>query len=299
MKNIQLFVLLFAIQGAQLVAQETKINVYEYPMEESALLWEVKGPKNESHSYLFGTMHMIQEEFYIYPDWMDTIVTRADVLVMELAGLPNPLKALKYIMLPEGSVWDYFNEIQEDSLIVWAKQTAGMKEKAFRSTFSKMKPFAIVQLSALKMMGDNIKSYEQEFQTLAESNKIELYGLETIADQMKLFDDMTMEEQAEMVMETIRENEEDAAKMLNQLQRTFHSQEIDSLHMLVQDEGGMIAAKENVFLNDRNYKWIPKIKEIIDQKTAFIAVGAGHLGGPEGVIRLLQKEGYTLTPVKL
>jgi len=37
----------------------------------------------------------------------------------------------------------------------------------------------------------------------------------------------------------------------------------------------------------------------IDQKTAFIAVGAGHLGGPEGVIRLLQKEGYTLTPVKL
>jgi len=38
---------------------------------------------------------------------------------------------------------------------------------------------------------------------------------------------------------------------------------------------------------------------MIANKRCFIAVGAGHLGGPNGVIRLLEKEGYTLTPVEL
>ena len=34
-------------------------------------------------------------------------------------------------------------------------------------------------------------------------------------------------------------------------------------------------------------------------KKCFIAVGAGHLGGENGIIRLLQKEGFYLTPIYL
>jgi len=41
------------------------------------------------------------------------------------------------------------------------------------------------------------------------------------------------------------------------------------------------------------------IEELIREKRTFIAVGAGHLGGPNGVIRLLQQKGYTHTPIKL
>jgi uncharacterized protein YbaP (TraB family) len=276
-----------------------KAEVTEYPMTESGLLWQITSNNSEDTSYLFGTMHMIQEEYYIFPDWLDEKVTSSDVLVMELAGLPNPFEAMKYIMLPEGSVWDYFNDEQEDSLAVWAKEVAGMEEEMFKSTFSKMKPFALVQLSALQLMGEDTKSYEEEFQKLAESKDIELSGLETVGDQMKIFDDMTMEEQAEMVMQSVRESEDDSAELLKEMQSTYFRQQIDSLYMIIHSEGGMIAEKEKTFLSDRNHNWIPQIKELVDKKKAFIAVGAGHLGGPEGVIRLLQKEGYTLTPIEL
>jgi uncharacterized protein YbaP (TraB family) len=34
-------------------------------------------------------------------------------------------------------------------------------------------------------------------------------------------------------------------------------------------------------------------------QSVFFAVGAAHLAGPEGVIELLIKEGYQLTPIKL
>ena len=68
---------------------------------------------------------------------------------------------------------------------------------------------------------------------------------------------------------------------------------------MIQDEGGVISAESADFLDNRNAAWVPQIKEMIASKRCFIAVGAGHLGGPNGVIRLLEKEGYILTPVEL
>lgn len=50
-------------------------------------------------------------------------------------------------------------------------------------------------------------------------------------------------------------------------------------------------------LTDRNYNWMKVIPGIIKEKSAFIAVGAVHLGGEEGLINLLKKEGYTVEPI--
>jgi len=51
------------------------------------------------------------------------------------------------------------------------------------------------------------------------------------------------------------------------------------------------------FVGDRNKNWIPLINDYIHKKPSFIAVGAGHLPGQNGVIQLLKNEGYTVTPV--
>jgi uncharacterized protein YbaP (TraB family) len=58
-------------------------------------------------------------------------------------------------------------------------------------------------------------------------------------------------------------------------------------------------ASSRAFLEDRNQRWIPKMTELMQDKSVFFAVGAAHLAGPEGVIELLIKKGYTLTPIKL
>jgi uncharacterized protein YbaP (TraB family) len=52
------------------------------------------------------------------------------------------------------------------------------------------------------------------------------------------------------------------------------------------------------FIVKRNQKWIPVIAELIQKKSAFIAVGAAHLPGEEGVLHLLKESGYTITPVE-
>ena len=52
-------------------------------------------------------------------------------------------------------------------------------------------------------------------------------------------------------------------------------------------------------VDKRNHNWIPKLKEIIQQKSCFIAIGAGHLGGENGLIKLLQLQGFTVEPISI
>jgi uncharacterized protein YbaP (TraB family) len=51
-------------------------------------------------------------------------------------------------------------------------------------------------------------------------------------------------------------------------------------------------------LYNRNRNWVAKLKELLPEKTLLIAVGAGHLPGDQGVINLLRKAGYTVTPIE-
>jgi uncharacterized protein YbaP (TraB family) len=101
-----------------------------------------------------------------------------------------------------------------------------------------------------------------------------------------------------MVMENIRGGDE-AIELIKRMQVTFSRQQIDELYQMIAAEGGVISEEQGKFLDDRNLNWIPQIKNFVKEQNTFIAVGAGHLGGPNGVIRLLEKEGYVLTPVDL
>ena len=49
---------------------------------------------------------------------------------------------------------------------------------------------------------------------------------------------------------------------------------------------------------DRNKKWMPIIIEAIKEMPTLFVFGAGHLTGPEGVVRMLRDEGYTVEQVK-
>ncbi|MCH2232014.1 MAG: TraB/GumN family protein [Crocinitomicaceae bacterium] len=290
------FLLVSILTLSSLIAKSQEVR--SYPMDESSLLWEITGPNMSSKSYLFGTMHLIEKEFFYFPKKLKKIVSKSDQLVMELEGLPNQTEAMSMVMLKEGSFFDYFNEQQIDSILVWAKQKFSMEEPAFRAGFSKMKPFVIVQMATQIQFMGKTESYELTLDEIAVANEIEIIGLETVAQQMSFFDDLTDDQQTEMVMSGIRD-EEEAVNLIRDMQEVYSEQNVDDLYQMVQEKGGVMADEQAKFLDNRNANWIPKIIELVENKDTFIAVGAGHLGGPNGVIRLLEKEGYTLKPVKI
>lgn len=269
-----------------------------YPMEESALLWKIEGDGVQKGCYLFGTMHLIEKEYFLFPKQLEKAFSKADVLVMELPGLPNQLEAMKYLKLDNETFFDYFSESQSDSIIEWVKNHIGMSEESFRANFTKLKPFAVSQLATQMHFIGKTESYEITFDKLARENGMKIRGLETVAEQMQIFDDLTREQQAEMVMSSVR-NPNEGIEMTRETMQVYASQEVDSLYMMIEEQGEIFSDEQAAFLDDRNKRWIPQIEAYIKENRTFIAVGAGHLGGPNGVIRLLEERGYTLTPIRL
>jgi uncharacterized protein YbaP (TraB family) len=77
----------------------------------------------------------------------------------------------------------------------------------------------------------------------------------------------------------------------------YQKQHLNELQHLLDQEPGFSDTKE-VMLDNRNKNWVTQLRDILPQKNIFIAVGAGHLVGENGLISLLKKEGYTLRPIE-
>ena len=288
MKKIILLFTAFVFALQYGVAQDTT---------SSALLWEISGKNVKSPSYLFGTMHLIPKKDFLFPQMLQDKVKSSDVLVMEIGGLSDKMKAMQYMMLDSGSVYDYFSKEQQDSLFKYTAENLEMdKDKMMQ--FSGMKPIVLLQLITKNEFGEAPESYELEFEKIANTNEVKIIGLETIEEQMRFLDNLSPKDQVNMVMETIRGGDKDKSQT-HRLVDNYLTQDIEKIHSFIVNSDMNSPEFEETMLNNRNKRWIEPIRKIIKKNKAFIAVGAGHLGGPNGVIELLKKKGYTLKPIKL
>jgi hypothetical protein len=81
------------------------------------------------------------------------------------------------------------------------------------------------------------------------------------------------------------------------MQLAYKSQDLKKIYNWIQKESENNHISINEFLVKRNKKWLPKIVSNINTNSTFIAVGAGHLAGDEGLINLLKKQGFKLKSI--
>lgn len=277
---------------------QIKAQVSSYPFEESSLLWKIDGPGVKKGCFLFGTMHLIEKDYFVFPKSLQQIVKKTGVLIMELNGTPKQATVKSSLQLQVGSFFDFFTKEQSDSIVSWAAANLHMDSSNFCTFIQPMKPFVMAQLMAQIQFKKSVESYEMTFENLAKNEGIPIIGLETVEEQLKFIDQLPIATQVSMVMETIRLGDKSHAKLV-ELEQTYQSQNIDALHQLMQNEAGIVANEQTTLVDNRNANWIPKIEKFIQKDRTFIAVGAGHLGGEKGIIRLLQAKGYRVTPIKL
>lgn len=300
-----LILIIFSFTTILLHAQEKDTLV-----KESGILWEITHPDIDQPSYVFGTIHMIERELFYFPDTLDSLIINSDKIVMELdESISNTSEIFKYTMLDSGSVLDFLTSEQEDSLLNWFDTSMNISPELFKMSFSKMKPIVIFSMTTMMNSDENeadtnirskeneISSYDLTIQEIGIEYSKEIIGLETISEQMQMFDNMDTLTQAELIMSGIRPSTEEAD--FNTISEIYLTQDIEKLYELTSGNLGGMDASESALLDDRNINWVPKIIELIKVNSCFIAVGAGHLGGPNGLIKLLIREGYQLTPIKI
>ena len=165
----------------------------------------------------------------------------------------------------------------------------------------RMKPmfltvFASGDMDPAGLQNGSMKSYEMEFLEIANNSNKPTEGLETIEFQLSVFDSIPYTAQAEMLIETIKEEDKDNSQFADMVQM-YKNQLINDMVSMIGDEEEQLSEYEDILLNKRNEAWISGMKTMMSEMPTFFAVGAGHLAGERGVIHLLRKEGYTLTPI--
>ena len=264
------------------------------PVEKS-LLWEISGKGLAKSSYLFGTIHLICPADFSLSDSLKEAIVKTEQIALEIdMDDPGLMAAMTKTMFMSGdkklteilSEKDYahLNQFYKDSL------------KMDIAAFGRAKPFMMMGPLFSRILGCEPQSYEISLMGLAGKQKAEVIGLESIEEQMAIFDTIPYARQAGMLI-TMIDKLPETKKEFKGLVELYKNQDLQGLYNLtLQSEFGL-DGQDEVMLFQRNQNWISRIDKIVHEKPTFIAVGAAHLGGEKGVIALLRKEGYTVRAV--
>lgn len=258
--------------------------------QESALLWKIEGDSIDQPSYLFGTIHMIPKKEYFFPNYMKDAFKSCEQLIMEInlneVSLKDQLSVASTFFLDK-NIDQYVSKNKLADYRTYLQDTLKMKAKKVDKLFL-MKPFYASSLIYKKAIG-KFKAYEKELNKMATKQKMSVSGLETFREQINIINSLSVKDQFESTpYSSVLINE------YYKLLEDYKKQNLSVFWTMMQEESEDVL---NELLINRNKRWIPKIEMSIREKPAFIAVGAAHLAGPEGVIELLKKQGYQVTPV--
>ena len=140
-------------------------------------------------------------------------------------------------------------------------------------------------------------AYEMKLMEAAKSNDQEILGLEGVSEQIDLLNSLPADSVVKEVMAVV-DGKSETSDAFSKLVAAYKTQDLTELDRLMSSEGGMAGAERGPLLDDRNTRWIPRMEKKMKKNRVFFAVGAGHLPGDKGVLALLRKAGYTVTPLK-
>lgn len=295
MKKVSLGFLL-TIVALVSFAQKTKKMA-----DENTLLWKITGNGLKQSSYLFGTIHMLCTDDAILSDSLKNIIRRSDQVYLEvdMDNLFEMLGMIKQMKMRDDTTWsDLLSETDYDKAKNYFKNKNSLLPFSTLETF---KPFlAASLLMESGMTCESSVPMEQVIMDEAKKHKKKIQGLETMASQMAIFDQIPYKTQAEQLIEFIDKTGNDdsaASKEFNELVEAYKSQDLKKLEEITLKTDMGLASFSDILLFNRNRNWVTKLKTLLAEKSLLIAVGAGHLPGEKGVINLLRKAGYTVTPI--
>ncbi len=270
-----------------------------------ALLWKIEHKDLAEPSYLFGTIHMIPKEDFFLPQGLEEAFEKSKRVVFEIdlddmSDMGSLMGMMSGLMMKDGMSLKKLLSAAEYEEVSAYFEEMGMP----MFLLGNVKPMFLAMLAEVNMdptamQSEDIISYEMELYDKANNTSKDVGGLETMAYQMSLFDSIPYKDQAVMLLDAVRGTNLES-DMFEETVALYKLQKIEAMVAMVgesTEEGS--GSYEDVLLNNRNRNWIPVMAKKMKKGAVFFAVGAGHLAGDQGVIRLLRKEGYEVTPVSV
>ncbi|WP_170332015.1 TraB/GumN family protein [Ruegeria arenilitoris] len=267
--------------------------------------------KGDTVLHLIGTMHLNDPRMDAIVERLTPTLSQADAFYFEvtqdemnaweqkLAADPSP------VLITSGPT--LIDLLPEEA---WTTLSSALAERGIPGWMgAKMRPWFVGMMLAmpacLVQEPEASHGMDARLTDLANEHGIPQHSLESIDDLMAMFDFYPIEEQAQSLarMANAYENGDDQlATMTNAYFSEKHGQALELGRIMALEFSGMSpeefdeewGAFEQKLLVERNNNWMSHLLSIQDQ-TAVIATGAGHLSGKHGLLNQLQQAGYSLT----
>jgi uncharacterized protein YbaP (TraB family) len=265
-------------------------------------LWQVEG--KEGTVYLAGSVHALKATLYPLPLPFEAAFERSDALVVEVdtasPGLANlQHKMLEYTLLPAGVTLDQV--IAPETLAALNRYLADQAIPP--ASLAMLKPvmvatqLSVMRLMALGYMPDH--GLEQHF--IDRIGDRAILELETIDQQLEVLTSPPMSLQEQLLEDTLAQLP-DMNATLAALIGAWLVGDDDELRRLFDEQSGQSAAYQEFMerlLGERNKAMVERIKGFLErERTYFVLVGAAHLTGNDGIVALLEAQGYPARRVR-
>ena len=282
---------------------------------QSQLLYRISGNGLQSPSYIIGTYHLAPATF------VDSIPgARAafgaceqvygEVDMLETLKPENMAKMQEAMMLPgDMTLSALLSSEQMDRLNALMRELMGvdMNNEAVAAQLGKLSPMVLETQLTLLVYMKNVQSanvndmIDTYFQREAVKEGKTIGGLETADFQMDVLYGAPLDEQVKGLMCFV-DNFQDMTDMADFITAAYFAQDLEQLEELnlEEQEGSCAGSPEDndKLIYNRNANWVKIMPEIMSAKPTFFAVGAFHLCGERGVLRLLENKGYKIDSVR-
>lgn len=269
---------------------------------EKSLAWKITGNGLETPSYLYGTMHTQDKRAFDFKKGVLEAHEAAEVYVMEVNMDITDQLAIMSMMTMDGdtTLKDLLTPSQYDSVSTYFSDSLGQP----LALFSSMMPILTAQTIELKdLSSDQELALDLYFADLAKEQDKQVIGLETAEEQVAALKAVTYKDQALALYEAVKNRYEGKKdNTINDLVELYVQGDLEGMLELTSQESMSSEEAQADFENNlilrRNRVMTQRMTKIIHQKSAFVAVGAAHLGGENGIITMLRILGYTVEPLQ-
>ncbi len=265
---------------------------------DKAIFYEISGNGLRKSSYLFGTMHLLTQQYLdSLPLVMDYYGKCTQVAGEMILDSSTSMKMLPATMLKGQTLKEVLPDDLYKATNLWLNELSGYDLALFNALNPMTINVTLLQLIQAKYypVPPGSVLMDNYFQQRAKKEYKEVIGLENVEDQVNaLFNQFSIERQTELLKQFVQEKYKSISD-LGKMTKLYRTQQLDELEKLMYDE---TYSKEEIetLLYQRNEKWANQLPMIMMRAPTFVAVGALHLAGERGLVNLLRKKGYTVTP---
>lgn len=279
------------------------ISTYAAFAEPGTLLWRISRPGSDHTSYLLGTHHVAPGAMIDSISGLRSAIASADAVYGEISAekLLSPRAQQLMLLAAQAPADSTLATLLTPAQLVRIDSVMGMPGAS--AMLATMKPAMTETQLALVLTRracpdfDPMHSFDIEVMGIASESGIPVRDLETVESQIDILLGNPVSEQAESLRELL-DNLDTASASMAELAEAYRATDLDRLY------SAMTATRTDAeerrweqLVAARNRAWVDKLLPVLDSESVLIAVGAGHLPGPDGLIKLLRRAGFTVTPL--